>query len=455
MEITADKRDFVIEINAKSFVLGLVWKTFYFETNSQKKRKLRVSKAAIHEPTGVVVESKGVCALGLTSSKLKGRPNSLAALLAKSYKNSVHLHQIEDKLFWVCWIKNGVPVAGSERFFSDGNDVREFIEKTLIPLTGTVEYFGDRKLVPAKLEPYFTDHDLETTIISLNEKDRSTRVKDLYFSNKLKILALGLILVVAASSVGLYLNSASTDLAASAQKLLERQTEKLRQRLDKSKNKFFSELHNYSNRANPGVWIKSVISVIGVFPDYYKGWTLINITCNGEDGKCDLYWKSTHHGTNANFIKRFTDAQITFHPNGDEALVSVPIPVNKDSSLTGEHFYEDLPTKSYFYAQYLSKIQYLEGSEVFRYEIGSDTEELSTELEPTIVDGKPVADKSIGVFIRQWGMKGIGLYNLTELSAELPANSFVIDSLDITYDNKVDSKKLANWKMEGRYAHKQ
>lgn len=450
-------RNIVLEINSKRFVVGLVWKTFFFETNSQKNRKLRTCKASLDKPSGVIVDSKGICALGLASEEFKGRVYSLAALLSKTYKNSVHLHELEDGVYWVCWIKKGVPVAGGECFFSTADEVKDFVVADLMPLTGAVEYFGDRKLVPSSLEEYFTDHDLETTVISLNERDRSSRIKHLYFSKNLKILVATLVLVFIASVSAYGVYNVDEDFADRAQKLLERQTDRIKRRLDKSKNLFFSTLHNYSNRAHPNDWIKSVIATVGGFPDYYKGWTLKSIECNGEDNKCNLYWKSTHHGTNANFINRFTESRITFHPNGQEALITVDIHVAEESTLSGEKFYENLPTKPFFYGQHLSKIQYLQGSEVFRYEVGDDSDELSTPLEHKIVNGKAVADKSesIGVFIRNWKLKGTGLYHLAELSRELPGNSFVVDSLEIIYDIKVDAEKLASWNMEGRYAHKQ
>jgi hypothetical protein len=454
MNLLKGKEEIVIEINSKNFVLGLIWETFYFETNSQKNRKLNTYKKSIKSPSGVVVDSKGICSLGLTTKKLKGKPISLAATLARTYKNSVHAHKLRNGIFWLCWIKNGVPVSGGERFFNDAKDIKAYILDEIIPLTGSMEFFGDRNLVPSIVEGVFSDHDLETTVISLNDRDRSSRIRDLYISTRVKLLTVGCIALLALVTSYYYINNADVRLMEQARLMLERQTNKIKHKFEKSRDKFFSEMDQYSSRETPGKWIKSIVSEIGEYPDYYKGWTLKKIVCSGGEATCKLFWNSTHNGTNANFVKRFIGQAITFHPGGKEALINVLIPERNEPALDAASFYENLPTKPVFYGQYLSKIQYLQASEVFRYQVGDKTDELNAPSNSTIVNGKAVKSNPMGVFIRGWKLKGTGLYHLIELSLELPQNSFVIDSLVINYDLKNGNTKLASWKMEGRYAHK-
>jgi hypothetical protein len=444
----------VIEMNSKRFVVGLHWKTFYYETASQKNRKLRIEKQSLNHPSGVFIDGKGLCAIGLDNQIRKGQHLSLALLLAKTYGNSVHVHNIGDDNFWLCWIKNGVPVASGEKFFNSHDQVKQYILDHVLQLTGTTEYYGDRRLVPPIVANNFTDHDLNTTIVSLNEKDRSSRIRNLYMSLRAKIVSLSIAAIVGVSALGYYVHHNDLISAERAQSILERKADKLKKKLEKSKNVFYSTLYSYGNRPLPEAWIKSVISTVGVYPEYYKGWTLNAITCLGESNLCSINFISTHNGTNANFVKRFKKHKIDFHPSGKAVLIEMPIPLLDSANVDGESFYNKLPKKPYFYTETLSTIQYLQASEVFRYSVGDSADSLSTSLDSAIKDGKPIASDEIGVTIREWELKGSGLFHLAEISKELPSNSFIIDRLEITYETRKNTETKANWKMEGRYAHK-
>lgn len=433
----------------KIYYAGLDWSNLYFDTKSQRRRKITDIFSDLKKPYASIIDAKGssVCAVGLSDPKSKHtrRHHSLATCLSQQYPDSVHVQMI-DGLFWVCWIEQSIPVNNGERFFKTNIEAKDFISEYVIPVSPDISFYGDRTIAPPV--DSFVDIDLDVLLVSI--KDKSSKILPRYTTLLKRItIATATAIFVLISSLT-YINYANSVSAMKTKAVIERKAKRLSRQISKTRNLFFDSVATFGKLPSP---INSVIGMenaIADLPSEYKGWTIKGIECVVDIKVCSIQWVSTNFGTNLEFREHFKRYRVDYDPNAKIILMEVDMSIERSDGNPGESIYDNLLSTPGFYNKQISKIQYLQASKVFQYVVDDKGNMLAAPSQTAA----SIKDKTLGITIREWKASGKGFYYIKDFAQYLPKTSFTIDAIVIAYETSNTKESVAKWTIRGRYAHK-
>ena len=432
----------------KTYILGAEWKTYFFDTQSQKRKKVNDFISTIDKPSITTLTSSygESCAVGYVVEPLDKQYHSFAGAIAQKYKEAVHLYEIDDG-FWFVWCDSGIVLENGEKCFSTLEEIREYITTNILTISPDITFYGERTLSPPNVKQ-FIDYELSTVLVEIREINSIFSKK--YISKKDRVffgVAISLIVIFSSISINYYLEHKKQEDYYNSKISKETINEK---EVEREKRSFFDSLITYGEKVPPRIVLENMNESIKNIPVNYKGWAVEKIICTVEFSTCSLSWRSKENGTFREFFNNFKKYRIDFNPSGKTILMELdfknPI-VDVDNA---EVLYDELPTKIEFYNTHISSLQYLERSGVFNFIVSEEKSSINA-------SAKILKGRSLGATFRQWEIKGTGYYYVMDLSKYLPDISFTIDNLEINYSSGSSEDinvKPENWTIRGRYVHK-
>lgn len=432
----------------KTYILGAKWKTYFFDTQSQKRKKINdfistIDKPSVTTLTGNYGES---CSVGFVVEPLNGQYHSFSGAIAQTYKEAVHLYEI-NKEFWLIWCEGGIILENGEISFSSVEKIREYIKTNILPISPDITFYGDRLLSPSNVKK-FIDYELSTVLVEIREKNSLFYKK--YISKKDRIIfssVMLLIIIFSSIAINYYQQYKEKEDFYNSKITVKTDSEKA---VEREKRSFFDSLVTYGEKVPPRIVLQNMNESIKDIPVTYKGWKVEKIICTVEYSTCSINWQSKENGTFREFFNYFKKYRIDFNPSGKSILMELdfknPIVDIDDAQV----LYDELPSKIDFYNTHISSLQYLERSGVFNFVVSEEKSSIST-------SAKILKGRSLGATFRQWEIKGKGYYYIMDLANYLPDISFTIDNLEINYSIGVYEDidiKPENWIIRGRYVHK-
>lgn len=445
----------IVEIkgkNKRDYIVGVKWLTIFYDTQSQKRRKINDNIAALKHPCVVVVDhpAKDRCAVGLVELEKLNKRYSFTAAIASVYPDSIHVHEIAGR-YWLFWIDNGMPMPLSESAFDSIEQIRASIETEIIPLVDDITFYGNRLLIPNE-GLTFVDMDFETLQVSV--RDFGKKFDQRYFSIKDKLTYAGMAAVISVAAYfafNLYTSIQHERSIVAKREAEQRAKEK---KIVSARSLFFDSLTNYSQSKPPRRLLESVNISIKDIPVIYEGWYIETINCMFDKYVCSFIWKTNSFGTYKQFFERFSKYRIDFSPKGDHILMELDFKEPSIIKGDGQRVYESIPNKIEFYNNHLSVLQYLQKSGLFSISVD---EEKNTLTAPDS-SAESIKDMSLGVTIRKWTLTGDGYYYLLDLIQYLPDISFSVESLTILYEEprvgRDNQQNIERWTLRGTYVHK-
>lgn len=288
----------IVDISGHQVVFGLAWRKLT-ETMSSEKKEIRIIAASEKAKQSAILHKRGVfCGLALEGLP-KGVVYSGAILLANAGlgDNCIFVYQIEDDLFAVVGLRDGVPVTGMD-FVADH-------ATTVAKSSDFIAHSGEVAISAYSNCDFFTDgkqFDLEAL-----DPASVTAAKLVKVGADWSVPIL-VVLVIASMTFGWFWYE---DYQAEQKRKAQRQNQvdPVAQYLASASAILVSELTQPARTTG-----ETYLGILGNLPATRAGWRVAGAYC--QNAQCIISWAQIPGGTNQSFAEGANISELTFKPDG-------------------------------------------------------------------------------------------------------------------------------------------
>lgn len=458
-----------IKIDGKTLTIGLEWDALKRETSQSKEIKELVKNNPGVKHGILLKSTEDEIVIGMIPAGEKIKSPSGAAYLAAANKkeNAINkkndeplkdwivVEMVENDKFWLCVIKNGIPLPGFD-FLDDWDG----IYSRIVELLETSDF--DLYVSETNFNTVFDE--TEYNVYQKGYKELTDKVK---YKNNVRLLTGtdprllmvigGVVLVGMGYFAYDYWQTSQQEQEAIERSNRESQQQnadslKAQQRYEEQKKEVLKaafknaedSLNGLLSQARPTQLINSWVSLLDSIKTSHNGWDISSVECGtGQVATCTISLKRGELGVNKTLVEDFPDAEI----NGDNANYSLK--GNVFSVVVGN--YKELPGVKEFKIDVSTDLQLMKYAEV-KHAIDASTEITQEVKLPEPPKGfnqeMNIEPIKMGVAAGALHLEGVGLWQLKGVADVLKSKTITIQKITLSV---ADDFKTAAWKMEGIY----